>query len=1138
MFFKYAQPLILDRLHGLVKELNGVKFFLTLNVTMTRLGENMTPVYTDSFMRCNAQICLPSSDIRDQIIEAYRELNNYVEMYNANGSGWVLERVNFLLINAAQYDPLSGGRCQHEIPPKLLAKKAILNICTEGEDCFLYACLASLHPVKDHANRASNYTQHAREMNVKGIAFPTPLNQIPKFERQNNLSINVFGYENETIFPLKVTENRDVPEERHVNLLMLPQAGEKWHYCAIRSMSRLTSGRSNHRSKNFVCNYCLRPFATRIGFDNHFDLCKQYKPQRVSMPSIDQSVRRFKNYRNSLPAPFTIYLDLEALLIPLEEEEEEEEEEEAKSRTRRVHHHVTSGWAMYIVCSDSELHWFPPEYYRGSDALDKMVLALREAEKKIVGILSNVVPASPTPVQWSAHQLESQCHICGQYMPPDTKTLNHDHLTGAFLGSAHKSCNLGYSYRRKDQTQKNDFEITVWAHNMSKYDAHLIMQIMGRSNELGKLSCLAQTMENYITFSCGRLKFVDTINFMDKSLAGLVEDLKSEELEDDHCFGHLARVFPDESQRRLLLGKMPFPYLYFDCHEKFQETELPPPEAFYNDLSRSAITEADYAKVQDIWRAFDCKNLGQFADIYCLTDCLLLACCFEYFRKMCLKEFGLDSCHYLTLPSLSWDALLRFTGVSVNLLTDAEQYLMFESGIRGGLCQASTRHAKANNPMVEGYDETREREWLMFVDQNNMYGHSLSCYLPEGNFRWLDARELENLDVTRIDDCSNTGYVLEVALDYPEGLHDAHRQFPMAPEPLLIKPDMLSPYAREMRRDLNIKTKSGVKLTLNLGSKEKYIVHYRNLKYYLHHGLILRKIHRAIAFDQSPFMRDFVNHCTELRKSSRTEMKRNLYKKYVNSIYGKSSEQVRRRRNIRLINDKKQFVKAVSKPHFNSFRIFHDQLAAVESAKLTCLLDKPVYIGFTVLELSKLCLYKHHYEYMIPRYSLENVDLIYMDTDSLIYNVKTENIYEDMAEDIERFDTSNYPPEHPLFSTLRAKDINCLKDETAGRPISEIIALRAKLYSYLLADGSEIKKGKGVQRAALKKQLRHSDYRNCLFNSVQTRLNMTYIRNFAHDLYTVKQRKLALSPFDDKVYILRCGVKSRPYFHWRNYEKE
>ena len=316
------------------------------------------------------------------------------------------------------------------------------------------------------------------------------------------------------------------------------------------------------------------------------------------------------------------------------------------------------------------------------------------------------------------------------------------------------------------------------------------------------------------------MRFDDSVNFLLSSLDKLVKG--SDE------FPITQRRFPEENMRRLLLKKGIYPYEYMDSFERFHETQLPEKEKFYSSLSGKGITDEDYVHAKQVWETFGCRNLGDYHDLYLETDTLLLADVFENFREVCEEKYGLDPAHYYSVPGLSWDALLKKTGVELELLTDMDMHLMIERGMRGGISMASKRYAKANNPRVEGYDPAQPTNYLTYLDANNLYGWAMSLPLPKKNFHWKRVMPTEE-QIMKMKWNSKKGWILEVDLEYPEVLHDAHNDYPLAPEKKAINPEKMSDYQRLLMADLDLTMPNTEKLVLTLEDKEKCVVHYKNL---------------------------------------------------------------------------------------------------------------------------------------------------------------------------------------------------------------------------------------------------------------------------------------------------------------------
>ena len=280
----------------------------------------------------------------------------------------------------------------------------------------------------------------------------------------------------------------------------------------------------------------------------------------------------------------------------------------------------------------------------------------------------------------------------------------------------------------------------------------------------GGISCITNNTEKSISFSLGQLRFIDSAQFLLASLDKLVAANPPE------AFWITAQHEPDRERRELLIRKGVYPYEYRDTWDRFTEPKLPLKEVFYSKLSDGHISDEDYTHAQKVWETFGCKTLGDYSDVYCRTDVLLLADVFETFRRTCQKQYGLDPAHYYTSPGLSWDALLKKTGFELELLTDYDQHLFIKKGLRGGISMATKRHARANNPLVEGYDPGQPSNHILYLDANNLYGWSMSQYLPTGGFRWVDDGQQLAKTIAEQPADSPEGYILEVDLEYPEDL--------------------------------------------------------------------------------------------------------------------------------------------------------------------------------------------------------------------------------------------------------------------------------------------------------------------------------------------------------------------------------
>jgi len=413
---------------------------------------------------------------------------------------------------------------------------------------------------------------------------------------------------------------------------------------------------------------------------------------------------------------------------------------------------------------------------------------------------------------------------------------------------------------------------------------------------------------------------------------------------------------------------------------KFDEQQLPPKEKFYSALSESNITDEEYERALQAWDVFRCKNLQDYHNAYLQSDVLLLADVFEHFRSVCMKNYALDPAHFYTTPGLAFQACLKMTGAKLELFTEPEKHLFIENSIRGGVSMISNRYARANNKYTEdGVDTTVPTSFIAYLDANNLYGHAMSQPLPTGNFRFLSEHEIENLDLLNVADDNPTGYIVQVDLAYPPELHELHNDYPLAPESVLITRDMLSPYAKSFE-ERHILTE---KLVPNLRDKNMYVTHYVNLKLYVRLGMRVKRIHRVLEFAQSPWIKPYIDFNTDMRKHATTTFEKDFYKLMNNSVFGKSLENIRNRVNITLCNDEIKAKKLIALPTFKHAEIINSNLVMIHRMKAKIYQNKPIYTGFSILELSKAHMYRFHYDVMLAKYGL-NCRLLFTDTDSFV----------------------------------------------------------------------------------------------------------------------------------------------------------
>nr|XP_022910659.1 uncharacterized protein LOC111421711 [Onthophagus taurus] len=300
---------------------------------------------------------------------------------------------------------------------------------------------------------------------------------------------------------------------------------------------------------------------------------------------------------------------------------------------------------------------------------------------------------------------------------------------------------------------------------------------------------------------------------------------------------------------------------------------------------------------------------------------------------------------------------------------------------------------------MDNYNPNLPSSHLMYWDANNLYGWAMSQYLPVSSFKWLDDTQILNFNFNNISDTSDYGYILDVDIEYPE-----------------------------------------------------------NLKQAVAHGLKVSKINRVLSFRQSTWLKSYIDKNTALRQSANNSFEKDFFKLMNNAVFGKTMENVDKRVDVRLVTSwddvhtreisgrpRLGARSLIAKLNFKSISIFTETFSAIQMDRLHVVYDKPLYVGFTVLELSKLLMYNFYYDFLKPKYG-ESIRLCYMDTDSFTVLIDSDDVYRDVKLNLDKFDTSNYSPDNQLDIPLRNKAVlGKMKDENCGNIMVEFIGLRSNV---------------------------------------------------------------------------------------------
>ena len=667
-------------------------FFLSVRGSITRILRNNRRTKVKLVLICNMEkpstlgeiIIAPSNfsseielnlngtDEDDLFVRmTERAIENMASQQQSEGSGWRLHSIIRLELHVVGYNPWVA------LAKELANKNAIINPQNKDDKCFLWCVLRALNPRKRDSERIDKKLKEKENtLNMEGIEYPVSLKDIDKFEKQNpSIFITVFGYEDKSVYVLRNSENTN--REHNVILLLIKEQGVN-HYCLVKNLTRLLSSQvSKHNGKKHFCMRCLNPFNDQKALDKHEEYCSNHEAVKIIMPEKG-TMLRFKNYHRGERVPFVIYADFESCIKSIDTCDPNPE----NSYTKQYQKHKPISFYYYIKPFDSEVSLpIKERSYTGKNADQVFLKYLEEDIRAIANIEKKEIIFGEKEKE--RYNEEMRCWICkGEFDENEEKVKDHCHYTGRYRGAAHNKCNL--KYRNPDFTP-------VIFHNLSGYDSHLFIKNLGFSE--GNIDCIPNNEEKYISFSkkikvgtyskmvldaegdtfyeqkpkYHTIRFIDSFKFMATSLEKLVNNLPK-----DDCI-NLGSYYSGD-KFNLLARKGVYPYEYTDSLEKLKETTLPPKEAFYSRLNDGGISDEDYAHAQNVWKTFKMTSFKDCHELYNKVDVLLLADVFEHFRNICLTNYGLDPAHYYTAPGLAWDAALKVTDVSLELLSDVARY--------------------------------------------------------------------------------------------------------------------------------------------------------------------------------------------------------------------------------------------------------------------------------------------------------------------------------------------------------------------------------------------------------------------------------------------------------------------------------
>ena len=514
--------------NNLLVQTKGFKFVETLQVKFVKYS-NDKKIQKNGYFNSTTDLIINETDIKLAIQASQQQILNKIAQWISEGSGWTIQSIENHYINIVNYDPLKGS--SYIKLPQELKNRGLINLQNEDNECFRWCHIRYLNPQEKDPQRIKRTDKtFICQLDYSSIEFPVTVKQINKIEKQNNICINLFGFEEKQIVPIYISKEK---YQDHMELLLITE-GENKHYILIKDFNRLMFRQTKHEHRKHFCMYCLQCFSREDVLTEHKNNCISINGvQAIKMPEKGDKVY-FKNHHKQLSVPFVIYADFEAITEKVDSCQPNND----KSYTEAYQNHKDCGYGYKVVCCYEDKYSKPVQIYRGENAVHKFMENMLEEANWCKSKMKKHFnkPLKMTKEDEKDFQKAVKCHICDQqYTDKDIRVRDHCHITGKFRGSAHQDCNL------KLQIKPETIKIPVIFHNLRGYDSHFIMQEIGKiakehtyTNKKGEkvemnINCIPNNMEKYMAFMLGNhLVFLDSFQFMSSSLDNLVKNLPDE----------------------------------------------------------------------------------------------------------------------------------------------------------------------------------------------------------------------------------------------------------------------------------------------------------------------------------------------------------------------------------------------------------------------------------------------------------------------------------------------------------------------------------------------------------------------------------------------------------------------------------
>lgn len=1157
-FFDKNKSTIKNLLSTEITRLKNIKFRISHLGLYTKPCEEETlgdgniyeciKTFTSDFFLLNA-----SDSIENEINEAVNQVIKKCQDFNHFSSGWSILRLIAIAIDVLNVKPFGGSFIA--TPKTLKNNKFILNVINNDDKCLIYSILAHLyqHEITTPVDKFESYLPYLHKINTKDLNFPLNFKEMDILENLNSsleLSFNIYDFD-ETSKKFGVVRLTKKEKKTHIDLLLVEE-NFNHHYILIKNLEKLVhKSITKNKDKIYLCRNCLTNFKS----EKKFKLHKFIQCTGIAIKFPKSKYMQFNKFFSKQSLPFCIYFDIEAILSKISPDDKENSKSSKNSShtiKKNKHLPLSCAYKIYSFIEDENLTNL--RLYRGRNCIELFIKNVIKDSTYFYDtywqdyLISNVTPEISNVLKTQTH-----CYVCEKKLGKKDIVMDHNHMVNeenwnkvnvfpAVIPKSnirfllHNKCNMNFKQKK--------FFLLI-SHNLGFYDSSFILDYLLHSKYRDTVCVIPKTKERFISFSFSfihkgkslKFTFIDSLLFLPSSLESISQSCEQLPLTEKY----LKTIFPQINFKRENIGKLKFFYNLIDNYEICDEPnkKFPEIDKFYNDLTGKHIAQDEYDFTKSLYDSLKNPNYGVFYDIYLTIDVLLIYDVFQNFVENCLKMFKISPHYYFSMPGYAYACLFHFTKEKVEILRDVSIINIVSQNLKAGVVYGTQMSVDANNKyMNEKFLPNKPEKYILVTDCVGLYMYTMRSYpFPIGNYSWI----LENNKLNEIKENLMTytkndsiGYFLLCDIEYPTTLHNLHLGYPLLVERCFLleeKVDALIP---------------------NLLDKPYYCAHYLLIQNAVKNGLKIKKIHAAVQFKQSFFLKPFLDFLAFKRQQQNiSQFHSNLYKYMTNSIFGKFLEKVLDRRNIKFITNKvikdrrqKTPAKIFSNPRIKNFNIIDENLVVVEYRKTQVNLNTFPLIGSAVLDLSKVHMSFLYYDIILNIFDRGHTTFIYSDTDSLFLayspsSEQPEDPYEIIKNNPYFFDCNSFNGICDI-PKINSKINGFLSDETKGKIVSKFRFVRNKSYCLKFHSDEEkedeenetnIKvKLKGIPRTAAKR-ITLQNFNDVINNPnkiIMSKINMFLKQNL--QIYSIESQKIALKLGDKKRFWMMDNT-SLPWGH-------